>query len=69
MRPSRSTVGCRALPIVIGAIGVTLRPSSSITYSCKVGLVYPLGGAKPLRLLVNAIFPPGSGIGPRLRMP
>ena len=39
MRPSASTVGCRALPMVIGAIAVTLPPSSSMTKSWRVGLV------------------------------
>ncbi len=30
-RPSRSGVGCRALPMFIGAICVTLPPSASMT--------------------------------------
>ena len=39
MRPSASGVGCSALPMFIGAICVTLAPSSSMTKSCRVGLV------------------------------
>ena len=68
-RPSRSGVGCSALPMFIGAICVTFAPSSSMTKSCRVGLVSPFGGTKPLRLLVNATLPPATGAGPRFRMP
>ncbi len=53
----------------MGAIGVTLPPSSSITNSCSVGLVKPFGGTKPLRLLTNATLPPATGHGPRLSTP
>ena len=38
-RPSRRIVGWSALEMLIGAIGVTLEPSSSMTNSCRVGLV------------------------------
>jgi hypothetical protein len=38
-RPSAKGVGCSALPMVIGPIGVTLEPSQSMTKSWSVGLV------------------------------
>ena len=62
-------VGCSAEEIVIGAIASTFSPLASITNSCSVGIVKPFGGTKALRLLVNAIRPSGSGIGPRLSTP
>jgi hypothetical protein len=68
-RPSRSVIGCIALPSVIGAIGVTFWPSSSMTNSCSVTLVRPLVGTNPFRLLTNAMRPPGTGAGPRFSTP